>query len=259
MRNEYFHIVVKKMLNYRGKIISNQIIKKRLQWILDDEYSDSKMYKTIHKLKNKGELFALKKNVFIAKAPNKEFKESELIDKYYREILKKHCRDYIDGRWYIGWLKALELNTSNYSIPDEITIINEHKNATETVMLDKKTLCKTYNSRHKNLFRVFYKFSKKMKIGKYTLPVAVLELAILESLYNPPLLLKGYTDELIKKIIRKHKKSIDLEIYATILKHNKHHSSLNRLYQLARYVDEDFANKINQLIKRYSYLMPSNT
>ena len=126
-------------------------------------------------------------------------------------------------------------------------------------MMDKKIICKTYNSREKNLFRTFYKFTKKLKVGKYTLPVANLEPALLESLYNPPLLIKGYVEELIKKIIRKHKKHIDIEIFATILKHNKHHSSINRLYQLTRGIDENFAQEINSLIKRYSYLMTSDT
>ena len=37
--------------------------------MLDEDYNDAKMYKTIHKLKNKGELQALKKNIFVAKAP----------------------------------------------------------------------------------------------------------------------------------------------------------------------------------------------
>ena len=70
--------------------------------MLDDEFNDNKLYKTIHKLKNKGEIFAIKKNLFLAKAPMKPISDNEVIDKYYREILKKHCRDFIDGRWYIG-------------------------------------------------------------------------------------------------------------------------------------------------------------
>lgn len=258
MNNSYFHIIVKKMINYRWKIISNDLIKKWLEKMLDEDYSDAKMYKTLHKLKNKGEIFALKKNIFVAKAPWKDFLESEIIDKYYREVLKKHCKTYIEWRRYIWWLKALELNTSNYWISDDILIINEHKTSVETVIMEKKMLCKTYNYKTKNLFSIFYKFTNKLKIWKYTLPVANLELSLLESLYNPPLLLKWYTEELIKKIIRKQKKSININTFATIIKNNKHHSSLNRFYQLAKYVDPWFAEEINEIIKKYSYLMTSN-
>lgn len=132
----------------------------------------------------------IKKNIFLAKAPAKPISEDEIIERYYREILKKHCKDDIDGRRYIGGIKALELNISNYSIPDDLLIINQHKNTNEVIMMDKQIVCKTYNSKDKNLFPQFYRFSKKLKIGKYTLPVASLELALLESLYNTPLLTK---------------------------------------------------------------------
>lgn len=255
--NEYFHIVVKKMINYRGKLITNKLVKKWLQNMLDEDYNDAKMYKTIHKLKNKGEILPIKKNMFIAKAPNKEFEEDEIIEKYYREVLKKHCKEFVQTRRYIGGLKALELNTSNYIINDNILVITINKSTTETIMMDKKIVCKMYQSKQKNLFQVFYKHSKKIKIGKHRLPIACIEIALLESLYNTSILHKKYTEELVKKVIRKQKKTLDISIFETVLKHNKHHSSINRFYQLARSIDEEFAQKINTIIKRYSYLMTS--
>lgn len=258
MSHKYFHIIVKKLRNYRGKIITNDHIKKRLKHILNEQYKDSKMYKTVYKLKNKGQLVNIKKNMYIAKAPSKDITEKEILRKYYREILKKHCREYVPWRWYVAWLKALELNMSNYSLPEDIIIVNKHKEWVETLAMDKKMTCKTYNHENTNLFRHFYKHTKNIKIGKYSLRIARIELALLESLYSPPQIMLGYTQELVKNVIRWHGEQLTIEIREDILKHNKHHSSINRLYQLSRYVDESVAQPIYEVIKKYSYLMSVN-
>lgn len=62
-----------------------------------------------------------------------------------------------------------------------------------------------------------------MKIGKYSFPIAPLELAMLESLHNPSTVQTTLINEYIKKIIRKHKKNLNFQFFEMILTLNKHH------------------------------------
>jgi hypothetical protein len=78
----------------------------------------------------------------------------------------------------------------------------------------------------------------KIMVHKTSFPVACLELSILESLYNPSLVSQGYVNELVKKALKKYAKTLHFALWADILKKNKHHTSINRLYVLARTIDE---------------------
>jgi phosphomevalonate kinase len=66
---------------------------------------------------------------------------------------------------------------------------------------------------------------------------------------------QGYVNELVKKVLRKQRKSLDTTIRANILKKNKHHTSINRLYKLAKTLDEVLAEKIKAIIKKYGYFI----
>jgi ABC-type iron transport system FetAB ATPase subunit len=61
------------------------------------------------------------------------------------------------------------------------------------------------------------------------------------------------TKELCKKILRKHWKQIDRDEIIALLRKGKYHSSINKLYYLARALDDGHANHIMSIIKRYSY------
>ncbi len=250
-----FDIVVKRLLKHKNKLIWIEKIKEIIQNILDSDYSESKSYKIIYHLKNKWYLLTLKKSIFLVKDTEKEYDEQQLLEMFYRSIVKKHCKDFVAWKRYIWWVKALELNMTNFDIPEEILIVNENKQSTETVMFDKQVLFKVYESDKKSLFSFFNKFTKKTYIGKNVFPIANLELAILESLYNPSVVNKWYIDELIKKIIRKNKKYLDQKIWSDILKRNKHHSSINRLYKLALSIDPTLSQDIKAIIKKYSYFI----
>jgi hypothetical protein len=222
---------------------------------MDSDYSENKAYKIIYQLKNRWYLVNLKKSIFLAKDPEKEYDEQQLLESFYRSIVKKHCKDFTDGKRYIWWIKALELNQTNFEIPDEILIVTDWKQSTETIMFDKQACFKTYENNDKSLYNFFNKYTKKIYIGKNVFPVANLELAMLESLYNPSIITKWYIDETIKKVIRKNKKYINTNIFEEILKKNKHHTSINRLYKLAIWIDPDFSDEIKNIIKKYSYFI----
>ncbi len=255
MTKSNFDIVVKRILKHKNKLIWIEKIKEIIQNILDTNYSESKSYKIIYHLKNKWYLLTLKKSIFLVKDTEKEYDEPQLLEMFYRSIVKKHCKDFVPGKRYIWWVKALELNITNFDIPEEVLIVNETKQSTETVMFDKQVLFKVYESDKKSLFSFFNKFTKKIYIGKNVFPVANIELSILESLYNPSIVNKGYIDELIKKILRKNKKHLNTKIREDILKKNKHHSSINRLYKLALSIDPTLSDKLKAIIKKYSYFI----
>ena len=250
-----FDIVVKRILKHKNKLIWIEKIKEIIQNILDSDYSESKSYKMIYHLKNKWYLITLKKSIFLVKNPEKEYDELQLLEMFYRSIVKKHCKDFVPGKRYIWWIKALELNSTNFEVPDEILIANETKQSTETVMFDKQVLFKVYESDKKNLFSFFNKFTKKIYIGKNVFPVANLELSILESLYNPSVVNKAYIDALVMRILRKNKKYLNHKIWEDILKRNKHHSSINRLYKLALSIDPTISDTLKNIIKKYSYFI----
>jgi hypothetical protein len=53
MKNQYFDIVVKKILKYKNKLLEIKKIKGIIKDILDSEYSEQKTYKMIYYLKNR--------------------------------------------------------------------------------------------------------------------------------------------------------------------------------------------------------------
>lgn len=255
MTDSSFNIIVKYLSKYQGKIITNEIIKSKLEKLLDSSYSESKMYKMIYYLKLRGHLVNLKKNLFLVKKPEEQLEEETLANKLYRTILHKHCKDFIDGKRYIWGLKALEIALLSYSIPEEILLVNSKKQSTETILFDRQALLKTYQNKNKNLFSFFFKRSHRVSIERHSFNVAKPELAILETLYNNSPLQKSYGEELIKKRLRKNKKHFDFNILEQLLKESKHNSSINRLAQLAGAVDQELAEKIKSIIKRYGYMM----
>jgi integrase len=137
-------------------------------------------------------------------------------------------------------------------------IINDIKDSVEKIAGDKKVTFTTYKAWNKDYIKTAKKFLQKIKIGRYSLPYSNLELAILESLYNPADIEKNYIYELVKKIIRKKWKKLDFDVFVYLLKNNKFHSSINRLYKLAKLVNPQVADKIKEIIKKYSYFIETD-
>lgn len=255
MQDSHFNIIVKKILKLKGKILDSVKLKKIIQDIMDGNYSDKKAYKIIYYLKQRWYIVSLKKDIFFVKEQNQQIDLNYLIDKFYRTILYEHCKEYLWKDRYIGWIKALEFNMSNYSIPEEIDIINTEKQSKEVVLASKYINFKTYSIKKGNLFKEYKKMTQKIKIGKNSFLISNIELAILESLYNPNAISENYVKELIKKILRKHKKTLKYEIFEKIIKSWKHHSSINRLYNLSKIIDPEISTSLLQIVKKYSFLL----
>ncbi len=246
--------LAQELAKHKWKLIDMVKIKSYVA-LLVWHYSDQKVYKTIYALKNKGYLVWLKKDLFLVKDPASFVTETELIDRFYRDVLQKHCTLYIWWKRYIGWVKALELHISNFSCPDEIVIISEHKQSTEVLFFDKKVLCKKYTARGSSLFKKMFYYTKSFKIAAHSFRIATLELAILECLYSPNVLSRWYTNDIIKRVVKKYKGALDLSVLESILLLWKHHSSINRLYDIAKIGDKGLAAQLLILMKKHSYLL----
>ena len=91
-------------------------------------------------------------------------------------------------------------------------------------------------------------------MGKYSYAIANKELALLECVYSYDETFERYTYELVKKVIRRST-SFDLEELTKIIKLGKHHTSINRLYKIAKKVNKTFAEKLGEIIKKYSFFL----
>ncbi|MDR2190165.1 MAG: hypothetical protein LBP53_03055 [Candidatus Peribacteria bacterium] len=137
-----------------------------LHTFFGEQLHESRMYKLIHQLKNRGYLMSLKKDIFFITAPEKTPSETELEELFYRKLLKQHCQQYCKHQRYLGELTALEihLHGTGVSIPEEIIVFNKEKQALETVMLKKKVSFKTYEAKSKNLYPAFAKHLQTIKL-----------------------------------------------------------------------------------------------
>lgn len=257
MSDSIFNNLVKKVSKYRWTLISTDRIKKIMQNILGDEYWEKKIYKMIYFLKNRKwwYLISLKKDIFYVKEPQDSITEEEIIEKHYWTVLKKHCKEYLNNSRYIWWIKALQLNMMDYSIPDEIDIINPLKQSKEVVLSKKYIKYKKYSSKNISIFNKLKKFTDKVNIWKNSFYISKIELAMLESLYNPDIVSERYIQEVIKKLLRRNKKQLDYDTIMKIIRLGKHHTSINRLYNLAKAIDPEISSKLWDIIKKYSFFL----
>lgn len=254
MKNESFQIVIEKIWKYRWKIITTEKIRDIIEQIMWESYSTNRMYKIFYYLKSRWYIIDLK-NFYFVKLPEDEINEEDIVDRLYRTILNKQIKNLTKWRRYIWWLKALEIALGIYTIPDEILIVNENKQWIENLILEKKILFKTYSSKKKNLFPFFYKETEKITIEREKINVALPELAILETLFNTSAIQKNYWEDLIKKRIRKNRKTFNIDIIEKCLKENKHNSSINRLSELVNSIDQELSKKLKTYIKKYGYIL----
>ncbi len=257
MKENKIDNIVSALSKKKWKIISQNDIISILESIYSEgTLTDNIVYKCIHTLKNKGYILWVRKNMFfIHPIPSKPTHEQIITDTYYRSLLKKTCTESCGDAWYIWWRKAFEIHLWQFDIPDTIDIINEKKSWTETIMFDHACMYKSYTARMWSCFNLYKKFTKPYKINKYVFRLAWPELSIIESLHNPSSIHRLYIYELVKKYIRKHKKTLDIQCIERIVQIGKYHVSLNRLHTLACTIDENLAERLYACIKKCSFVM----
>ena len=255
MKNESFQIIIWKMWKFRWKIITTEKIRELIEQTMWEAYTTNRMYKIFYNLKNRWYIIDLKKNFYYVKLPEDEINEEYIVDRLYWNILNKQIKNLIKSKRYVWGLKALEIAMWIYTTPDEILIVNENKQWIENLILEKKILFKTYSSKKKNLYSFFHKETQTVQIEKEKINIALPEIAILETLYNTSTIQKNYSEDLIKKWLRKNKKTFNINTIEKCLKENKHNSSINRLAELASNIDQEIAKQLKTLIKKYGYIL----
>lgn len=251
-RKDILNNIVKKLSRYRNKVISITKIKNRIENIAAESYSDMLVYKIIYELKNQWHLASIRKQLFVPLSPRTQVED--ILDDLYRDIVRQHAQDQCDKR-YIWWTKALELCLLNYWPSEHIEIINDTLQRQEVLYQEKSVIFKQYSHKGQSLFSLFYKKTQRTRLWNYVLTHACLELALLESLYNTQQIYERYVFELVKKALRKHKKNLDWDIFADILTHKKHHTSINKLYKIAKSIDPSISNNFLTLIKKHSFFV----
>ena len=101
MSNIVFDNLVKKLMKYKGKLVDGEKVSVLLKSSLAEDFSIQKMYKLIYYLKIRGYLENLKKNIFFVKDPDHIYSKEEIMELFYRTIVKKHCTDFLKGNRYI--------------------------------------------------------------------------------------------------------------------------------------------------------------
>lgn len=253
MRKTYFNIVVEKLSKSVDKLIDIDFVKKTLQNAMDDAYSDTKLYKLLHQLKNKWHLLSLRKDLFYVTSPEVQVDAAQIIQRFYWQILRKHCQTYANNWRTIIGLKALELHMMNYDAPEAVDVLDEKKQAQETIVGEKKIRYKTMKSEWKSFLKKIVPYTTKLYVWGHSFTVTNVILSILETLYSLDGSDDTYRYELIKKALKKYQKSLDRECVVFVLRQWKYHTSINRLYRIARGIDEKIATTIKELIKKHSY------
>lgn len=245
-----FNIFVEKILKKKWKIFYSDDIEKMISQIMWETYTRTKWYKLVHQANMKWYLMILKKDLYYIPHTGEEI--DDIIQKRYWPILHNHIKDYIQGKGLITWYTALQLLLQNYEIPDMISLLSPKKQCQEVIIRDKITAIKKMNSWWQSLFPLLKKTARKISIYKKSFYTTSLTVSLLETFYaNTDS--DATTNELGKKILRKYRKQIDRDEATTLLRKWKYHTSINKLYYLARALDDEYANHIMSIIKKHSY------
>lgn len=249
--------LIQNLLKQKKKIISLSDLKKLINISFWENTPISKIYKITFQLKNRQYLISLRKELFYITNPESQIKPEEIEEQLYWKLLKDHC-NWVSKKWYVWWLTALEihLHWTWVTLPESITIINEKKQAIETLIFDKEIIFKKFESKWKNMISPLMKQTTQVNmLNSKNLPIANLELSILECLYNFDTTNKWYIEECIKKAIKKNGKTLNLSTLETIIKLWKHNTSLNRLYSLTKLSYPNLSEEIKKLIKKYGFML----
>ncbi len=249
--------VMPSLSKFYHKIISIETIKTHIQEMTSQPLKDTQIYKIMFHLKSKGYIISCKKDLFYIKPPHAQVSEEDLVAQRYWKLLYQHCRTDCDTARYIWGISALELISGVGQLnTDEVVIINSTKAATEVVCFDKKVIYKSYHgANNQSLFIYTKKHTQTISLPWVKIKHAVLELALLETLYSTPRNQQAYITQFIAKLLKKHKKTLNWSVLESMIKLGKFHSSFNRLHKLLKDIDPLMWQRLQILIKKYSYVM----
>ncbi len=106
----------------------------------------------------------------------------------------------------------------NYDAPEAVDVLDEKKQAQETIVGDKKIRYKTMKAEGKSFLKKIVPYTTKLYVGGHSFTVTNVILSILETLYSLDGSDDTYRYELIKKALKKYHKSIDRECVVFVLR-----------------------------------------
>lgn len=107
----------------------------------------------------------------------------------------------------------------------------------------------TYQSKSKNVFQICTAKRNTITIENNEFFLGPIEVCVLESLYYTDKTTSGYQNDLIKKCIKKYKSKRDRNLIKEIISSGKHHTSLNRLFEICKEIDVEFTKSCEMIIK----------
>jgi hypothetical protein len=177
----------------------------------------------------------------------------------YTPLFLQNCKNLCWSNRYIWWIKWLELYNWISDYPDSITIYTNNKLiSSHTILLGKKIIFKNLQTSWKDDRRkIVKKYINTTLWGGKKIQVWSIEICILEALYSTPFEQKNYTNEIIKKTLKKIKKNYNVTIIEQLVKAWKFHSPLNRLLELSQNINQDLYLDLEKIIKKHSYNLSS--
>lgn len=246
---------IKLLSKKNNKILSSRELKNLLLPIMEQKTWHQTIYKITHQLKNSGYIVSIKKDLYYIKKPDEQIDESALLSLYFWTLVVSQSKLLHQSKWYIWWLKALELHLWNSDPDNNIHIYNNTKNSIERIMFQYDITYKYYQLKDISFNRFLSSYTLPYTINKKWMRISCIELAILETLYNTPTEKIWYCNELIAKTFKKYKKTLRFDTREHILRTQKYHTSINKLYDITRKIDPIRSSQLLTIIKKVSYVL----
>lgn len=237
----------------------NIVLKDDIFEIVDPERKaayQSFLDKAIYKMKIQKVLIPLKSWAYIIPEEGDEtLNEIDLIEKYYIKLLKRYITYFVGGEYYISGRKALEFHMKDFSIPENISIINRKIN--KRVKIGRYTIIfKTMSGKDAgkkiNLYTKLEPFVWEMKIEGIPMKVSCLELSLIEASIIG--VWEMWVDvDLLNRVIKKYSRVMKKEIFEQLSEY-KFIMAFNRLKELSKGVDVELYNTFLEIVKKQGWL-----
>ena len=249
-----FDKIVNKMWNKWWKVI----FKEEIYEIIDPEKKpeyQNQVDKIVYRLKSEKHIISIRNGVYIVPLEeDRELNELDLIEKYYYQFLKKFITQNVGSEYFISWKKSLEFHMKNYEIPEKILVMN--RNLNKKVMIGNyiivfKTSSTALQGKKLNLFSRLKKYSSSVDIYWVGFRIADLELALFESALIEN---NEWVDvSLLNKSLKKYAKYFKIDVFYNLWQ-LKYSMSLNRLKELAKWIDPKLSAIFLDIIKKNGWL-----
>lgn len=246
-----FDKIVNKLWKKWWKILWKKDIFELIDPEMKKEFQ-KKVDMTIYRLKAEWVIIPLKSWVYlIPTQTDKWLNTIDLMEKYFLQLLKKYIIFYVWNQYLITWTKALEIHMKNYSIPEKITVITRNLDKKIKVWSYEiifKTISGRYQWKKINLFSKLYDNAIKKSLESVEIKITSIEHSLLET----ALMQENYAGisvDILTKAIKKYSSIFNDEIFEELGKY-KYIMSFNRLKEISKTIDKNFAQLCLKIIKQ---------